>query len=265
MYLTASYPIQFPEVKRVIGHYFTKIYDHNDLIEDRLGVQERFIENFVPWLNKGHIKFKGLKDFKHVYITNGNTEAITVCILEHSLRPIIQEGEYPGFMAQAKEYIKGKLYLRNRTKFLSLPFYNTGEEHETTSETLNEYSFVDLAWAGGSGIKKTYDLSKVGYVAFSFSKMFGIQYHRVGILFSKKPIETFEIYKKEAYVNLTGVDMVNQLMSFSPSYFYDKYRYIADEICDNLGYEKTLSLWFGKKNNKKIPLFEEWLKHENRN
>ena len=124
----------------------------------------------------------------------------------------------------------------------------------------HENTFVDLAWAGGSGLKKTYDLSKVGYVAFSFSKMYGIQFHRVGILFSKKPIKTLEMFKTEAYVNLAGVDLVNQLMSFSPSYFYDKYRGKADEICKRLNLDTTPSLWFGRKDNKKVPLLDEWLK-----
>jgi hypothetical protein len=90
--------------------------------------------------------------------------------------------------------------------------------------------------------------------------MFGIQYHRIGILFSKKPINTLEMFKKEAYVNLAGVDLVNQLMSFSPSYFYDKYRGKADDICKRLNLETTPSLWFGRKDNKKVPLLDEWLK-----
>ena len=187
MYLTASYPIQLPEIKRVIAHYYNKIYDHDNMVKDRLGIQDRFIENFVSWINKGHIKFKGLKDFKHVYITNGVTEAITITMLEHSLRPVVCKDEYGAYMCQAKAFKKANIQLNNRTKFLSLPFYNTGDEHSSTKDTLEENSFIDLAWAGGSGLKKTYDISKVGYVAFSFSKMFGIQYHRVGILFSKKP------------------------------------------------------------------------------
>ena len=73
-----------------------------------------------------------------------------------------------------------------------------------------------MIWAGGSGIKKTYDVSKVGYVTFSFSKMFSLQYHRIGILFSKKLVQSLEIYKQKAYVNLAGI-IVNQLMSFTPN------------------------------------------------
>ena len=260
MYLTPSYTIQFPEVKRVVGHYFTKLYDHDSLIRDRHDIQDRFIENFVPWLNKGHIKFKGLKDFKHVYITNGVSDFIYTSMLEHSLRPIVIKDDYPAYVEHAKILAKSNIGLRNRTNYLSLPFYNTANEHEKTDDLLKqENTFVDLAWAGGSGLKKTYDLSKVSYASFSFSKMFGIQYHRVGISFSKKPIRTLEMYKKEAYVNLAGIGLVNQLMSFSPSYFYDKYREVANTICDKLDIETTPSLWFGLKHNKKVPLLDEWI------
>ena len=54
--------------------------------------------------------------------------------------------------------------------------------------------------------------------------------------------------------------MVNQLMSFSPSYFYDKYKEIANTICDKLDIETTPSLWFGLKDNKKVPLLNEWIR-----
>ena len=87
--------------------------------------------------------------------------SITVSMLEHNLRPIVNEFEYPIF-ARSKEYAKSGIVLRNRTKFLSLPFYND-EEHENTEITLKENSFVDLQKAGGS-IKKTFDLSQVGYM-----------------------------------------------------------------------------------------------------
>ena len=60
------------------------------------------MKTLYAWLNKGHIKFKGLKDFKHVYITNGNTDFIHTSMLEHNLRPIVNEFEYPGIFAHAK-------------------------------------------------------------------------------------------------------------------------------------------------------------------
>ena len=260
MYVNPTWTIQFPEVKAVIQQYYSRLYDHNNLIKNRHDIQERFIENFVSWFNKGHFKVKGLKDFKHVYITTGVSESINMAITEHRLRPEVVSDDYPGYIAQYLMIRKAGIRCTNNTPFISLPFYDTADEHPQTQSLLEQNTFVDLAWAGGSGLKKTYDLSKVGYVAFSFSKMYGIQFHRVGILFSKKPIKTLEMFKSEAYVNLAGVDLVNQLMSFSPSYFYDKYRGKADEICKRLNLDTTPSLWFGIKDNKKVPLLDEWLK-----
>ena len=154
--------------------------------------------------------------------------------------------------AQYTEYMHGK----NEDKIL------TERVEQFQQDYLELSDFAESLWSVGL-ILNVEDMLYLMKYPDKYS-----QYYLLWLELSR-PIneddETFELYKKEAYVNLTGVDMVNQLMSFSPSYFYDKYRYIADEICDNLGYEKTLSLWFGKKNNKKIPLFEEWLKHENRN
>ena len=115
MYLTASYPIQLPEIKRTIADYHNKIYDHDNMVKDRLVIQDKFIENFTSWINKGHIKFKGLKEFKHVYITNGVTEAITITMLEHSLRPIVCKDEYGAYVCQAKAFKKANIQLNNRT------------------------------------------------------------------------------------------------------------------------------------------------------
>ena len=260
MYVNPTWTIQFPEVKAIIQQYYSRLYDHNNLIKNRHDIQEKFIENFISWFNKGHFKVKGLKDFKHVYITTGVSESINMAITEHRLRPEVVSDDYPGYIAQYLMIRKAGIRCTNNTPFISLPFYDTADEHPQTQSLLEQNTFVDLAWAGGSGLKKTYDLSKVGYVAFSFSKMYGIQFHRVGILFSKKPIKTLEMFKSEAYVNLAGVDLVNQLMSFSPSYFYDKYRGKADEICKRLNLDTTPSLWFGRKDNKKVPLLNEWLK-----
>ena len=57
-------------------------------------------------------------------LQNGVSDFIyTVSMLEHSLRPIVNEFDYPAYVEHAKEYAK-RIVLRNRTKFLSLPFYN---------------------------------------------------------------------------------------------------------------------------------------------
>ena len=56
------------------------------------------------------------------------------------------------------------------------------------------------------------------------------------------------LYKKRTWL-LVGIIVVD-----------DKYRGKADEICKRLNLDTTPSLWFGRKDNKKVPLLDEWLK-----
>ena len=60
-------------------------------------------------------------------------------------------------------------------------------------------------------------------------------------------------------MNLAGIDLIQHLMKFSPSYFYDNYRNTADAICKRIGVETTKSLWFGLKDGVKVPLYDEWI------
>ena len=43
MYVNPTWTIQFPEVKAVIQKYYSRLYDHNNLIKNRHDIQERFI------------------------------------------------------------------------------------------------------------------------------------------------------------------------------------------------------------------------------
>ena len=55
MYLNPSYTIQFPEITEAIKDYYANVYDHDNLINNRFKIQDRFIEDFVPWINQGHM------------------------------------------------------------------------------------------------------------------------------------------------------------------------------------------------------------------
>jgi hypothetical protein len=110
-----------------------------------------------------------------------------------------------------------------------------------------------------------FDLSKVKYAAFSFSKCFGVQYHRIGIAYSKVPIKTLELEAGFTYVNMVGVDLMRHLMSITPNHLYDKYRGIAEKLCTDNGIEPTKHLWIGLKEGKRHSLLEYWMKYLNEN
>ena len=146
-----------------------------------------------------------------------------------------------------------------------MPFCRTGDVHPDTCHILEKPSLVDLAWAGNSGVEDTFDLSKVKYVAFSFSKCFGVQYHRIGIAYSKTPIKTLGLEADYTYVNMVGVELMNHLMSISPCYLYDKYKDITNKLCVDNGIEPTKHLWIGIKDGQRHPLFNHWMKYLNEN
>ena len=258
-------PVQLPEVTEKIKDYFLNHYDHNNLTINKETICDNFKKRFIPWLNQGHIKFKGLEEFPYVYIINGVSEFIHTVLVEHSLRPICVEGEYIAYPAYGRLFMKAGIKLENNIDVISLPFCRTGNVHPDTCHILEKPSLVDLAWAGNSGVEDTFDLSKVAYVAFSFSKCFGVQYHRIGIAYSKTPIKTLGLEADYTYVNMVGVELMNHLMSISPRYLYDKYKDITNKLCVDNGIEPTKHLWIGIKDGQRHPLFNHWMKYLNEN
>ena len=254
-------PVQLPEVTEKIKNYFLNYYDHNNLTVNKQIICDNFKERFIPWLNQGHIKFEGLDEFPYVYIINGVSEFIHTVLVEHSLNPICVKGEYIAWPAYGRLFMNAGIKLENNINIISLPFCQTGDIHPDTYDILKKPSLVDIAWAGNSGIKETFDLSKVAYTAFSFSKCFGVQYHRIGIAYSKTPIKTFELEAEFTYVNMVGVELMDYLMSMSPCYLYDKYEYIANKLCVDNGIEPTKHLWIGTKDGLRYPLFNNWMKY----
>ena len=259
-------PVQLPEVQDKIKDYFANHYNHNDLTVNKKEICDDFKQKFIPWLNQGHIKFKGLEKFPYVYIINGVSEFIHNVLPEHSLRPVCVEKEYKAYAGYAKLFMKTGIRLKNKIDVISLPFCRTGDIHPETCNILEKPSLVDLAWAGNSGVKETFDLSKVAYTAFSFSKCFGVQYHRIGIVYSKTPIYTFELEADYTYVNMVGVDLMRYLMmSITPNQLYDKYKHITDKLCKDNGVEPTKHLWIGLKNGDRHSILEYCMKWINEN
>ena len=215
MYL-AAYPLQLPEIKRVISHYYDKIYDHNTILKDRFGVQERFIENFVPWINKGHMKFVGLKDFKYVYITNGITEAMTTVMFEHSLRPITQKGEYPGYFAQAKVFRESNIELRNmikRKKKIRFIF-----EIKRILFRIKYKTGYHVAFLGVDGSGKTTQIKKLNYSNYSNLFRNKKNYHLYNLKNYKLNKKVQPYNKSYGYV-LSFLKIIYLFLFFSKFYF----------------------------------------------
>jgi hypothetical protein len=252
-----SYSLQMPEIAKSIKDYVSNSYDHNWLIKNRFSLVDEFKQEFLEWFSKNPLKFHGLEQFPYFYITNGITEFVQEAIPEHKLRPVSQPDEYPGYHYKAQICIQNGIKLDHKIPVISLPFYSNAEIHPKTNEIISQDSIVDLAWSSNYGKEGSFDLSNSKYVVYSFSKTFGMQYHRIGVCFSKQQIWSMEVYHKNFYVNLAALSIVKNLMKkFEPNYLYDKYRVDFEKICYANNLEPSNSLWFGLKDGVKVPLFE---------
>ena len=84
-----------------------------------------------------------------------------------------------------------------------------------------------------------------------------MQYHRIGVCFSKQKLWSIEVYHKNHYVNLAALSIVKELIkTFEPNYLYDKYREDFEKICYKNNLQPSNSLWFGLQDGVKVPLFE---------
>ena len=133
-----SLPVQLPEVTEKVKEYFANHYNHNDLTVNKKVICDDFKTKFIPWLNQGHIKFKGLEKFPYVYITNGVSEFIHNVLPEHSLRPVCVENEYKAYAGYAKLFMKKGIRLKNKIDVISLPFCRTGDIHSETCNILEK-------------------------------------------------------------------------------------------------------------------------------
>jgi hypothetical protein len=257
-YLSGSYSYQFAEIEKEIKKFFTEQYNHNLLIENRNFYVDDFKDSFLKWFENANLKIQGLEKFPYFYITNGISEFINEVIPEHGIRPISLDGEYPGYSYKAQICLKSGISLPNNLKVLSVPFYKNASIHDQTYDIISDQnSIIDLAWCCNFKEKLSLDISNAGYAAYSFSKTFGIQYHRIGLCFSKKPIYTFEIYHKNNYVNLVSLMLCRHLMkSFDPDFLFNKYYPTIEKICESQQILPSNSLWFGLDHDSKVPLFD---------
>jgi hypothetical protein len=259
-YLSGSYAYQFPLVSAHVKRYYQEHYDHNRLIVDREKIVEQFRNRTVRHLSRNQFRVTGLENFPHFYITNGISQFIDTAIPLLKLRPESLEGEYPGYSYVARTAVRSGIPLTESIRVVSAPFYPTGDIHKETDSVIADGGIVDLAWAANYNAEHTLDVSNAQFVAYSYSKTFGIQYHRIGVVFAKQRIPGFELYQPNHYFNLAAVDLVDYLLDAIPENYLDYlYRPVYNQIVEEKELTPTPSLWFARtKSGDKYPLFSDY-------
>lgn len=206
------YSLIYPDTEKVL----TKLWKKNPLEMYRnahTGVQENvhleFKDVWLDWTKDVVVWNQGLTNF---YPTAGSSEAIRESIAQYShhlgQRMHVFEGDYEGYSSFAAAYgIKVVKHSRNNFNtlmginpgerfYLSQPSSIDGNVWDKFDEFVKFLEFfapqtdlmLDLCYVGSISKEYKIDVSSklVHTVFFSLSKVFGVYYHRIGGVFSKR-------------------------------------------------------------------------------
>lgn len=234
---------------------YTKDVDFNFF--ERIKVKTVLFKLFTPWVDK---YFTGFENFTNQYITNGNTEALSMLMANLAVDKIYtlpNEYTFYGYIAKTlgKEHITINSIEDIGTDgivLLSVPGSRDGEikskqELIDHCQANNIPLFIDIAYCGLTKPAKI----KIGkssntYVAFSFSKTVGLAFNRIGIMFTNKDVPTLDIMNKIGYLNLSGAKAAIKMMRGIPcDYVYTTYKDQYAAICKEKGLTKTNCILFG--------------------
>lgn len=234
---------------------YTKDVDFNFL--ERLKVKAVLFKLFTPWVNN---YFTGFENFSNQYITNGNTESLSMLMANLPVNKIYTlPNEYNFYSYIAKTLSKEHVIVNSVEDIksdgillLSVPGSRDGEI-ESKQKLINHCQahdiplFIDIAYCGlTSPAKITIEKNSNTYVAFSFSKTLGLAFNRIGIMFTNKDVPTLDIMNKIGYLNLSGAKAAIKMMRGLPcDYVYNTYQDQYDAICREKGLTKTNCILFG--------------------
>lgn len=77
--------------------------------------------------------------------------------------------------------------------------------------------------------------SSVQMIAFSLSKCYHLDSHRIGMIYSNAPPSGIEVLNRFVYTSKFGATMALELFDrFGPDYIYSKYSHMQHRICETL-------------------------------
>lgn len=226
---------------------------------ERLEIVHKLYQNFPGWISK---YFSGISNFEHRYITNGNTDALNLVMLEKKFTKIFTlPNEYiyythvASLLGLKQQYFTDEcldLIDSSGIVCLSVPASHNGEIESLQKiidycQENNISIFIDVAYCGVTDpghidIKKT----DKTYFAFSFSKTLGLSFNRIGVLYSGEKVNSVTLLNKIGYVNLSAVSAVNKLMEKIPcDYVYKTYKKQYKKICKEHNLTPVKCILFG--------------------
>lgn len=233
---------QFPEIKEILlknlpyPNYF-----------NRYNIVDEYRCVFKNWIQSGttsHII--GLDEFPYVYVINGVSQYINDLPKLEKRTIVLHEKEYNAYHKILKLYnhsVRIEKSYKNMDKgltdeviILSYPVSLNGNKDIDAEYLIQNSStpiILDGVFLGSNLFNVSMNLSNVEAFLFSFSKVFGLAYNRIGIIFSKKQIEEYDLYHVYGYHNLFSAQIAIEIMkSYNLDYFTTKYKCVYEKACE---------------------------------
>ena len=230
---------------------------------------DQFVHSYKDWFTSTH-RISGLSTFDGITCSLGTTETFDKFYLYHRNKRLrIFRGEY--FYQQM---VARSLFADNWTWMdeddirqgdvlvFSLPFADTGGMINNMDAILDQCDthgvpvLVDMAYVSLAR-DLVIDLSRdcIKVITTSLSKVFPVQYHRIGLRLTKGIDDDLMIaYQQNQYVNKFGCGLGLEMMKqFNADYTFESYRSKQKDLCYELGVDPSPCVIFGVDTLSKYP------------
>jgi len=256
--LGGAFSIDDPNFLESLKNYTTNAFVALDKNYDTL----EFCNNYTDWILSTNLsQITGFSEFPHKVFSAGTTEAFDKFYIKHHQRRFRSfRGEYMYHQLTWRnswpnwQYIENDALRVGDAVVISLPFADTGNEHEKHQWLMNQCTaldipvLVDCAYYGiSSDIEFNFTWPCITDIAFSLSKYFPIAHARVGMRLTRvNDDDPMFVYQHRSYNNKFGARLGQYFMKlYSPDYLIEKYRHRQLEISKILNVTPSKTLLFG--------------------
>lgn len=252
------YSWQSPEVEQVVAKLFASVPLHlyNDsYLGKQEGKEKVFFEKYKNWTNS--VLLGEWSSFSYQYATAGSSEAIREVVYSLKVknkRLNVFKGEYEGYKAFALaaqvEVIEHKRcdwkniqWTEKDVLFLSHPSSLDGNLWADYDEFMNHLAntnsplevMLDLCYVGT--IAKEYqikiDYPNIEVLFISLSKVFGVYFHRIGGMFSRKAYPG--LFGNQWFKNMFSLELgINLLGNFHVQELPKKYKAVQHKALEEM-------------------------------
>jgi len=235
--------------------------DLNSLLEKSRDdtIVSAFTDAYDRWIRSSECNSITGFDRYDRYMVFAVTYAIEQFLMKYRHRRIRTfNGEYPGTTELLRGYdlthssLEEDSIRPSDAVIMSAPFSGSGNMHPLMQQVLDACDamgvpvLIDCAFFGICKDLHLNERSCIETMAFSLSKCYGLNTHRIGMIYSRSAPFAVELLHNAGYTSRFGAALAIELFKkFSPDYIYSKYSKAQSIVCNELNLVPSNTVLFG--------------------